>query len=83
MDSVRNAIDNYDNNRVLNAKPPEINPEELTLSRRESVKLTRLRSGFSRQLKYYHWKIDKVRTGAPSAMHPPPRHKSPFHMQRK
>ena len=65
-DSVQKAIDNYDNNRVLNSKPPEINPEELTLSRRERVELARLRSGFSRQLKHYHGKIDnKVQDRCP------------------
>ena len=58
-ESVKNAIDKYDKNRVLDAKPPEINPEEQTLSRRVRVELSRLRSGFSRKLNYYHSRIDQ------------------------
>ena len=42
-DAVQNSIDNYKNNSVLNRKPPEINPEELKLTRKE-------RSGYSRRL---------------------------------
>ena len=55
----KDSIDKYDKIRILDAKPPEINPEELTLSRRERVELSRLRSGFSRKLKYYHCRIDQ------------------------
>ena len=49
-DAVQNSIDNYKNNSVLNRKPPEINPEELKLTRKERSELARLRSGYSRRL---------------------------------
>ena len=61
-DAAQNSIDNYKNNLVLNRKPPEINPEELKLTRKERSELARLRSGYN----FYLNKIDnQVQDGCP------------------
>ena len=57
-DSVQTCLNNYKPNRVLQSDPPEINPVEQTLTRRERSELSRLRSGFSRRLKSYLCRID-------------------------
>ena len=45
-------------NKVLNQLPPDINPEEKSLSRRARSELARLRSGYSRRLNNYLARID-------------------------
>ena len=65
-DAVQNCIESYKTNSVLNRKPPEINPEELKLTRKERSELARLRSGYSRRLNFYLNKIDnQVQDGCP------------------
>ena len=53
------TLQRYKPNRVLQANPPEINPEEAELSRSVRSKLCRLRSGFCRSLNSYMSRIDK------------------------
>jgi len=65
-DTVQQCLDKYKPNKVLNSKPPEINKEELTLSRRERAELARLRSGYSQRLNSYNSIIDnKVQNRCP------------------
>jgi hypothetical protein len=65
-DAVKNCIESYKTNSVLNSKPPEINPEEVKLTRKERSELARLRSGYSRRLNFYLNKIDnQVQDGCP------------------
>ena len=56
--TVGKTIDLYPPNRVLQCKPPDINPEEQTLSRKARSSLARLRSGFSRDLNSYLCRIE-------------------------
>ena len=51
--AVGKSISQYGNNRVLGAKPPEINKRESKLNRRARTKLAQLRSGFSRIVNDY------------------------------
>ena len=57
-ESVRDAIASYAPNRVLKGPPPEVNKEELTLSRPDRVKLARLRSDFCPSLNSYMSRLD-------------------------
>jgi hypothetical protein len=56
--AVASVINNYDNNRVLQCKPPQLSAEESLLSRNIQTKLAQLRSGFSWKLNYYRNRID-------------------------
>ena len=56
-ESVRTAIANQSNNRILNEPAPSINKEELTLPRSARTSLARLRSGFSPTLNSYTARI--------------------------
>ena len=58
-ESVANTINNYQNNKVLLRKPPEISTKEKELSRNTRVELSRLRSGYSRKLNSYMSRIDQ------------------------
>ena len=58
-EAVKSTIENYQNNRVLQYPPPEINKEEQTLSRRSRTGLAKLRSGFCRTLNSYMSRIDQ------------------------
>ena len=62
--AVKSTLDSYQPNRVLGTKPPDINPEEKTLTRSVRCKLTRLRSGFCRSLNSYMSRIDNGITDA-------------------
>jgi hypothetical protein len=55
-ESIRNCPENY--NRVLGTLPPGINPSENTLNRKTRSELSRLRSGFSRNLNNYMNRLD-------------------------
>ena len=55
---VKNALDSLPPNKVLGTKPPDINKEELTLSRHVRSQLSQLRSGYSRRLNNYLHKLD-------------------------
>ena len=57
-EAVSATLQAYQPNRVLATQPPEINPEEMKLSRKERTSLARLRSGFSRSLMSYMSRID-------------------------
>ena len=57
-EAVSATLQSYQPNRILATQPPEINPEELKLSRKERTSLARLRSGFSRSLMSYMSRID-------------------------
>ena len=61
-EEVRQTIANYQVNRVLQRRPPEINPEEAELNRKSRTRLARLRSGFCRTLKSYMSRIDNSET---------------------
>ena len=50
---------NREPNKVLNARPPEINPEEQSLSRKSRTELARLRAGYSRNLMSYMSSINE------------------------
>ena len=56
--AFKSTLDSYQPNRVLGTKPPDINPEEKTLTRSVRCKLTRLRSGSCRSLNSYMSRID-------------------------
>ena len=56
--AVKSTLDNYQPNRVLGTKPPNINPEEMILERSVRSRLARLRSGFCRSLNSYMSRID-------------------------
>ena len=57
--SVRESINKLGNNRVLNAKPPEIHPSELELNRKTRTTLSQLRSGFCKNLFSFKNRISK------------------------
>ena len=57
-DTVKNTLDSYTVNRVLAINPPDINHDEVKLSRETRTELSRLRSGFSRKLNSYMSRID-------------------------
>ena len=82
-DSVKKAADNYDKNRDLDAQPPEINPEELTLSRRERVELA-TQVWLQPSIEILPREDRQQDPGqVPPMQCNPPRHKSSFHLQRK
>ncbi len=56
--SVRYSLQTYDNNKVLNARPPEIHKSECILPRTTRSTLAQLRSGYSTHLKSYKARID-------------------------
>lgn len=56
--AVQKVKNDYTDNRVLNARPPEIHPDELTLTRRARTSLSQLRSGFSRKVNEYMHRLD-------------------------
>ena len=58
-DTVRKTINSYAANRVTGSKPPDINKEEVKLSRNTRCKLSQLRSGFSSILNDYKHRIDE------------------------
>ena len=58
-DTVRKTINSYSANRVTGSKPPDINKEEMKLSRNTRCKLSQLRSGFSSILNDYKHRIDE------------------------
>ena len=49
----------YPVNRVLGIKPPALSTEEMSLPRAARTELSRLRSGFSRNLNYYLNRLDE------------------------
>ena len=55
---VEDTIQKYPDNKVLNESPPEINQEELSLTRKSRSQLSQLRSGYSRILNSYNSRID-------------------------
>ena len=59
-EAVAAALDNLAPNKVLGARPPEINKEEEQLSRKARTELARLRSGYSRNLMSYMSSIDET-----------------------
>ena len=56
--SVSEVVARYPPNRVLGQAPPEIHPDELTLSRKTRSLLSQLRSGFSNYLQSYKHRLD-------------------------
>ena len=58
--SVKDAIEGYNDSKVLNRPPPEIDKEEQSLPRKVRVELARLRSGYSRRLNSYNNRIDDL-----------------------
>ena len=52
-DTVRSTISSYPHNKVLNEAPPDVSWEEINLSRKARCELSRLRSGYSRNLNSY------------------------------
>jgi hypothetical protein len=56
--AVNKVKNSYKNNRILNAKPPEIHPEEKTLPRKVRCSLSQFRSGFSRKVNSYMNRLD-------------------------
>jgi len=56
--SVEATIQSYIPSKVLNSRPPEINPSESSLSRKERSRLAQLRSGYSPILQSYCNTID-------------------------
>ena len=56
--AVQKVKNDYTDNRVLNARPPEIHPDELTLTRRARTSLSQLRSGFSRKVNECMHRLD-------------------------
>ena len=56
---MKRCLENYQPNRVLLEKPPEINKNEESLSRNVRVELSRLCSGFSRKLNSYLNRLDE------------------------
>ena len=59
-DLVRNKLAGYAENRILNQRPPKINPNEKTLPRRTRTILAQLRSGHCVRLRDYQFRIGKV-----------------------
>ena len=57
---VRYCLSTYEVNRVLLAQPPEVAPDEADLRREVRVELSRLRSGFSRNLQNYLHRLDET-----------------------
>ena len=57
-ETVHNAINNLENNRILKTKPPDIDKSESSLPRKCRSELARLRSGFSRKVNSYMSRID-------------------------
>ena len=58
-EAVEATLANREPNKVLNARPPEINPEEQSLSRKSRTELARLRAGYSRNLMSYMSSINE------------------------
>ena len=56
--ALKDTLNSYPPNKVLQSIPPDINPEEANLSRWETCKLARLRSGYSRELNSYMSRIN-------------------------
>ena len=56
--AVNRTIANYADNRVLKRKAPPLNTEEESLPRKVRTELSRLRSGFSRNLNDYRNRLD-------------------------
>ena len=61
--AVGNSINQYENNRVLGSRPPEINKKENKLCCRARTKLAQLRSGFSRSVNDY---MSRIRDDVPN-----------------
>ena len=59
-DVVRETMGRLAHNRVLNQRPPKVNPNEKTLPRKTRVILAQLRSGHCARLRDYQYKIGKV-----------------------
>ena len=59
-DVVRETMGRLAHNRVLNQRPPKVNPNEKTLPRKTRVILAQLRSGHCARLRDYQCKIGKV-----------------------
>ena len=57
---VEEVVDNQTNNRVLNARPPLIHPEEKALPRVTRATLSRLRPGHCFQLQSYRCRVERV-----------------------
>ena len=57
-ETVKKAIDGYEPNRVLQHRPPKINPSEMELPRQARRTLSQLRSGWCQKLNSFHHKID-------------------------
>ena len=57
--SVKEALSRYDNNKVLQTRPPEINGSEKSLPRTTRSTLAQLRSGYSSYLNSYKSRIDR------------------------
>ena len=71
-DIVATTINSYNNNRVLNTKPPGINKEEISLNRKVRSRLSQLRSGFSICLNDYKHRLDpEVLNQCPKCGHTP------------
>ena len=58
--TVRNVINSSANNKVLNARPPEISKTEQELPRPTQSTLSQLRSGYSIYLNSYKARIDNT-----------------------
>ena len=78
-ETVQHVIANYKVNRVLQTPLPKYNKEETKLPRSTRVELSRLRSGFSRKLNEYLYRIGEPETelcpkgpNAPQPLTPPP-----------
>ena len=56
---VTNAIANQSENKVLDAHPPAINKEELTLNRRAQARLSQLMSSYSSLLNSYRHRLEE------------------------
>ena len=56
--SVKDTMESYKPNKVLNTTPPMIDQSEQTLTRKARSELARLRSGYSRNLNYYMSRLD-------------------------
>ena len=52
-DTVRSTLSSYPNNKVLNETPPDLSLEEINLSKKARSELSRLCSGYSRNLYSY------------------------------
>ena len=57
--AVRESLASYGENKVLHRNPPQVHSSESKLSRNFRVKLTQLRSGYSRSLNSYMHRIDE------------------------